>query len=127
MSDTQPEVPEMAQMLIDGFSISYKTLSKLFGTASSADVAAFSSVLATLRPLPADVQEQVAAPIIAGIFEALSADPTTAEGRAIALPFADNIAAALADATQIMLQNMRAQQAGPPSSLVMPKTPSLVV
>ncbi len=126
MSETQNEVPEMAQMLIKGFSDSYKTLTEFFGTTEPATVAAFSSVLATLRPLPVDVQEQIAVPIIAGIFSALGADPATEDGRAIALPFADNIAAALADATQIMLQNMRAQQSGAPSGLVMPKSNGLI-
>lgn len=121
------EVPEMSQMLIKGFSNSLKTLTDFLNTTDVSEIAPFSSVLATLRPLPDDVQEQIALPIIAGIFNELGADPTTEEGRAIAAPFSDNIAAALADATQIMLQNMRAQQPGAPTGgLVMPKPPALI-
>lgn len=109
-NDTPPPMT-ITSHVIGAFVGNVNALAAFFGvSATNGEVLSdYNSTLAAMRNMPPDALGEVTIPIIAGFFEHFEQDPTTSEGRHIVAPFDSNIALAIQDATQHIMQNMQAQ------------------
>ncbi len=69
----------------------------------------FKATLAAMRNMPPDALGDVTIQIISGFFKHFEQDPTSVEGRQALAAFDSNIALAIQDAAQHIMQNMQAQ------------------
>jgi len=69
----------------------------------------FKSTLAAMRNMPPEALKEVTIPIIDGFFTYFKQDPHSSSGRQSMAVFDSNIALAIQDAAQHIMQNMNAQ------------------
>ena len=107
MSETQKTIDDA---VVEGVAHGKAALAEIFKTEDMLALADYSKVLAAMRMMSDDMIDQLAKPIILRMFQIMSYDPTTPEGRADMLPFQDNIALALQDAMTIIIQQQQARE-----------------
>jgi hypothetical protein len=95
--------------IVGNFKHSRDFMLDFFGLGASAFCAleGYVKVLAALRALPTQAMDEIARPIMTGLFAEMGFDPK--EDRDKAEPYADIFALAIQDATGMIIQNMEHQ------------------
>lgn len=101
---------EVSDLIVKSIAESIATVQALFGLEKPADTAPFTTVIAACSTLQGEAHDEVIKPIVVGILDELGLDPVeNAEDRVTVEAFADLIAKSIADATQLIYQQMQMQ------------------
>ncbi len=107
----QPQ-QEVHDVVVASIAESIATVKTLFGLETSTQLIPFSKIVIACRSLGGGAHEEVVAPIVNGILEELKLNPIENEADLeTAAEFAEVIAMAISDATQLIYQQMQMAQA----------------
>jgi len=95
-------------IIAEGVTNSVTIICKAFGLQNSAQLSPFQKIMASMRGLPPQAQEEIVIPLIEKVCTALGLNPK--QDHAKVAEFSDIIALSIQDATGLIIENMEHQQ-----------------
>lgn len=105
MTNTPQRIDDI---IAEGVSNSAAVLTKVFQIGNPVQLAQFQKIMAAMRGLPPQAQEEIVIPLIQKVCSALGLNP--AQDHAKISEFSDIIALSIQDATGLIIENMEHQQ-----------------